>query len=322
MFDQKLRVAAQIVAVAESVTVSADGLKAEVAGEVIEADNPTSLAQQIGDTLYEIVHAGRDKRTDSIQRSLRDPAFESVLLDATSNRTTTAPARYLTGDEETAIVVLDGLRVRVPTSSIAERSGEMATVTLPCARPGVSVGFFLATSGKVPYRSAGHVLRLYGRLDSADVAAPVWRQLVDFLEDAGVPWQAKISSSKSGYPRNDAVVVYLPRPSWRVARACAAMLEATGLTGEGTSAFAHPITRSVSCAFEPDDQRANYRGMSFGQHRATVLGEALVRHATLPEEESVPVADRVYQAFIDAGIDPSQPARNLSSPVVDVLSPS
>ena len=319
MSDHTLPVAAPITALADRITITPGGLKAEIADETFEADNPTLVAQQLGDALYELTHAGHDKLTGTIRRTMREPDLDTALLEATGKRTTTITTRYITGDEHTATVAIDGIRVRLPADRLTTRTGETATVVLPCARPAVSTGFFLATSGKVPFRSTGQLLRLYGRIDTKDAAPTIWRQLVAFLEDSTIPWQAKISSSRVGYPRNDAVVVYLPRPAWRAARPCADMLQATGLMGEGSSTFTHQLTHSVACAFEPDDARPSYRGLSFGQHRTKVLAEALVKHATLPADEAGTVNDFIYGAYIDAGIDPSQPARNLSSPIVDVL---
>lgn len=321
MSDATLPLVGRIAALVDEVTVTDGGLKAETAGVVYEGDSPSAVANRLAEALYETLHTGRTKPVDSHQRTLREWDFDQAFLEATGPRTTTVSGRHLADAEQGAIVDIRGLRVRVPADSLAERSGDTVTVVLPCARPGVSPGFFLATSGKVPFRSSGPLLRLYGRLDDPSAAPSLWGGLVDFLEDAGIPWQAKILSSRSQYPRNDAVVVYLPRPAWRVARPCAEMLQATGLLGQGTSPFASPLTDAVGCAFEPDDQRPSRRGQSFGQHRTRVFAEALIRHATLPPEDGSSVTDIIYGAFVDAGIDPSEPARNLSSPFVDVLKP-
>jgi hypothetical protein len=59
--------------------------------------------------------------------------------------------------------------------------------------------------------------------------------------------------------------------------------------------------------------------MSFGQHRTHVLAEALVRHAALPSGVPQSREECLTAAFINAGIDPAEPARNLSSPLVDFL---
>jgi hypothetical protein len=321
MSETTLPLAGRIAALTDAVTVTEGGCKAETAGVVFEGNSPSALAHTLADALYQTLHTGRAKPSDSHQRTLRERDFDEALHEATGPRTTAVSGRHLADDEHGAIVDIQGLRLRVPGDSLAERSGESVTVALPCARPGLSPGFFLATSGKAPFRSSGPLLRLYGRLEDPSAAPSVWGALVDFLEDAGIPWQAKILSSRSQYPRNDAVVVYLPRPAWRVARPCAEMLQGTGLLGQGISPFVSPLTESVGCAFEPDDQHPSRRGQSFGQHRTRVFAEALIRHAALPPEDDSPVTDIIYGAFVEAGIDPSEPARNLSSPFADVLKP-
>lgn len=321
MSASMLSVSDKVAALVGAVSITEGGLRAETAGEVFEGDNPSAVARKLGAALYQTLHTGRDKPLAVKLRRFRDPTFDAALDEAMGHRSTTVSARQVGGGGEHAIVEIDGLRVRVPAESIVGRSDDRTTVMLPCARPGLSPGFFLATSGKVPFDGSGPLLRLYGRLDDPDAAPSVWAALVGFLEDAAIGWQAKISSTRSLYPRNDAVVIYLPRSAWRAARPCAETLQGTGLLGEGSSPFTHPVTPSVGCAFEPNDRRPSRQGMSFGQHRTQVFAEALLTHATQPDEQE-PVTDSIYAAFVDAGIDPRQPARNLSSPVVDVLSSS
>jgi len=309
----------RIAALIDQVTVVPGGLKAETAGEIYEADTPQGLVQPLAGALYQTLHTGRDKPLEAKLRTWREAEFDAALDEATGPRTSRVTGRLVSSGEGHAVVAVDGVRVRVPEEALVARNGDRADVLVPSARPGLSPGFFLATSSVSQGPAGGATLRLYAHLDSPDAAPEVWSTLVAFLEDAGVPWRAKISSSRLLYPRNDAAVVYLPRPSWRVARDCAQALQATGLLAPGTSPFTHPVTASVSCAFEPDDRRLSRRDMSFGQHRTHVFAEALVKHAALPHAEQEPVREVIASAFIDAGIDPSEPARNLSSPVVDVL---
>lgn len=320
MLHANMVIAQKVAALADKVTVLDGGLKAETAGEIYEADTPQALARRLGSVLYQTLHTGRDKPLDIKMRTWREPAFDAVLEAATGARTTTRTTRHLgSGGDGHTVVELDGLRLRVPDEAVTSQSGDSVGINLPTARPGLSPGFFLSSSDGSPMTGVGTVLRLYGRLDDPEAAPAVWRQLVEFLDEAGIPWQAKISSSHLLYPRNDGVVVYLPRPAWRAARAIAEKLQDTGLLGEGTSPFTHAITPSVGCAFEPDDQRPTRREMSFGQHRTRAFAEALVKHASLPHSEQEPVNEIIAATFIDAGIDPMEPARNLSSPVVDVL---
>ncbi|MEU9046537.1 MULTISPECIES: T3SS effector HopA1 family protein [unclassified Kitasatospora] len=322
-----LELSPRVAALIDRIHVQPGALKAETAGEIYEGETPQALSRSLGTALYQTLHVGRDKPIDSVRRTWRDPAFDEVLTQAVGGRHTRLPVRVLAETASGATVSMDGVRVRVPAETIDNRAEVQssdgprteATVRIPTSRPGLSPGFFLTFSSRGPLKAGGALLRLYARIEDPDAAPEVWRALVDHLEDSGVPWQAKISSSLELYPRNDALVVYLPRPGWRQAQSCAELLQSTGLLGEGTSPFAQPITSSVGCAFEPDDPRPARREMSFGQHRTQVLADALVRHALLPVAEAGPVEEIVAEAFIDAGIDPAVPARNLSSPMTDVL---
>jgi hypothetical protein len=315
----QLELCDRVSALIDDVTVTPDGLTAETAGETYEADSPHALALRLGPVLYQTMHAGFAKPFDAAVRSWRDRPFDALLSAATGPRTTSVSGRPIRAEEGHTIVELDGVRVRVPNDAIAQRSDDAARVLVPSARPGLSPGFFLTTASIGHALGGGPTLRLYARLDDPDAAPALWREVGAFLEAAAVPYRAKISSSRLLYPRNDALVIYLPRPAWRIARSCGEMLQATGLLGEGTSPFTHAITSSVGCAFEPDDTRVSKKDMSFGQHRTQVFAEALVKYATLPGGAHEPVDEVVAAAFLDAGIDPSEPARNLASPAVNVL---
>lgn len=308
----------RVAAVLERVTVDEGGLRAHTAGETYEAPSRQQLVQKLSGVLYQTLHTGRAKPLDGQPRTWREAEFDQRLSEATGERTSALSGQFVAEEGPHLVVALDGVRALVPASSVTARDGEHVEIALPSGRPGLSPGFFLATS-RAPAPDAGATLRLYAHLDDPDAAPGVWKVLLDFLDEMPAPWRAKISSSRQLYPRHDALVVYLPRPAWRQARGCAQALADTGLLAPGTSPFTHPVNDSVGCAFEPDERRAARRDMSFGQHRTHVLAEALVQYAAAPEPAQGSLRDAVATAYLDAGIDPSEPARNLSSPVVDVL---
>lgn len=312
-----LNLAPRVAGLLERVEVSEGGHRAETAGEVYESGSPQALVSQLASVLYQTLHTGRSAPLESTPRTWRDADFDARLHQVLEGRTVTRSASVLRAEEERSVVQLDGVRVSVPAASLTVTTGGDAEVVLPAARPGLSPGFFFASSQATA--GSGATLRLYAHLDDPDAAPQVWRAAVDFLDGARTPWRAKISSSPLLYPRTDALVVYLPRPGWKKAQACAEHLQATGLLAPGTSPFTRPLTPSVGVAFEPDDQRPFRRGMSFGQHRTHVLAEALVRHAALPSGVPQSREECLTAAFINAGIDPAEPARNLSSPLVDFL---
>ncbi|WP_431954628.1 T3SS effector HopA1 family protein [Actinacidiphila sp. bgisy167] len=312
-----LNLAARVAGLLDEVKVFDGGHRAETGGEVYESSSPQALISQLASVLYQTLHTGRSTPLEATPRTWRDAAFDARLSQVLEGRTLTREATVVGSGAEHTTVILDGLRVSVPSSSLCEGGQTTAQVLVPAARPGLSPGFFLA--GSQAPTGTGPSLRLYAHLTDPEAAVPVWRETVGFLDRARTPWRAKISSSPLLYPRTDALVIYLPRPGWKRARACAEHLQSTGLLASGTSPFARPLTESVACAFEPNDQRPARRGMSFGQHRTHVLAEALVRHATLPPGSTESLEECLVAAFIDADIDPAEPARNLSSPLVDVL---
>ncbi|MFJ4842524.1 T3SS effector HopA1 family protein [Streptomyces sp. NPDC088746] len=312
-----LNLSSRVAGLLDQVRVSDGGHRAETGGESYETGSPQALVQKLASVMYQTLHTGRASAMESTPRTWRDAAFDERLRLTLEGRTVTRGATVLQAGEDHSVVVLDGVRVAVPPESLRETPAGGAEVVLPAARPGLSPGFFFA--GSQATAGSGATLRLYAHVADPDAAPQVWRAVVDFLDGARTPWRAKISSSLLLYPRTDALVVYLPRPGWKQARACAEHLQATGLLAPGTSPFVRPLTESVGCAFEPDDQRPSRRGMSFGQHRTHVMAEALVRHATLPPGATESREECLTAAFIDAGIDPAEPARNLSSPLVDIL---
>ncbi|MFW6723037.1 T3SS effector HopA1 family protein [Streptomyces sp. MAR4 CNY-716] len=80
-----------------------------------------------------------------------------------------------------------------------------------------------------------------------------------------------------------------------------------------TSAFARAVAPGVALAWEPEDDRPGYRGMSFGQHRAAVVAGAVLAHARERNPERT-VHEHVTEQVRAAGIDPDAHDRNLNSP--------
>lgn len=310
------QIAPRIDALLQEVTVFPGGMTALTAGETYEEDNPSSLARTLGSVLYQTLHNGRDKPLDFAVRSFRAPAYEAQFVQRAPALQRTVQGPIAAHDGEVPLVEIDKVRLRVPEASGAV--GDAVSFEMPRLRPGLSPGFLYLT-GRTARLLPGPMLRLYARVEDPDLAPELWGRAVGLLEDLPMDWHGKILSSQLLYPRHDALVIYLHRDGWRQARRIAEGLQSTGLLGSGTSPFTCAITESVGCAFEPTDRRGISRGLSFGQHRANTLAQALVTHAALPDADRQPVQESVYAAFVDADIDPLEPARNLSSPATDVL---
>lgn len=297
------------------VEVSPGALRAVAAGRTVEAESPKDLRQALGNTLYDVLHAGRAEPEGAGPRSLRDPVLEERLVAAVPHERTASSGTYLGRAEDTgAVVVLDGVRVRVPDDRLGPlpAAGEPVAVQLPAARAGLSPGFFLVDGSRGTRARGGATLRVYVHLSGPDAAPAAWAAVLGGLEDLGVPYRAKVLSARRLYPRRDAVVVYLGPSTWWAAERLSEQLADVDGLAEDVSAFGTPLAPGLATAWEPDDPRPGQGGLSFGQHRSLAVAEGLVAHATSPEGPDRETA--VAHALREANVDPARPARNLDSP--------
>lgn len=271
---------AALVEALAGVRVARDGLSASLDGTEFEA--PPVLRSR----LYRTLHAGNAND----EPGERDPAFEDVLSAATPHRTTPVTMTDPVG----GVVVIEGLRVRVPS--------RMATIS--AARPNLSPGHFLVDGphGRV---DGGPILRVYLHLDGPSHAPDRWHDVLETLNDAGFSYRAKIVSTPGGYPRRDAMVVYLGPGNWHAAGLVREVAAGKPGVGGEHSLFAHPTAPGIAVAWNPDDP-----GLSFGEHRARATAEAVLR-GDFPAS--------LAECFTAAGIDPANPARNLDSPPLPEL---
>lgn len=321
-----------LVSVLERVEVLPGARAALVDGERHEARTPTELKGLLAAEMYTAVHAGHptDTAKGTRPRTLRDHEFEQRLAAALPRRTVPVPAllwsrdRALTSEGEVVVDFPDG-RVRVPTELVSgargNTRGERVLVDLPAGRPAVSPGFLAMASTTEPDGDPaasggrqGPVRRVYVHVDASERAAPIWKSLIDHLEERRVRYSTKALSSADAYPRRDALVFYLRTQDRSVWQGMARV--ATGLEGlgEDVSPLTQRLAPGVSTAMEPADDRPGRDGLSFGQHRCNILAEVLVGHrlsrrgsATGPDLETA-----VIDAFVDARIDPSAPYDNLT----------
>jgi hypothetical protein len=277
---------------------------ATVGRREVSATGPEALRPELADAIYRELHAGWTGPDTPVARTPRDRAIEERFRELMPHGSTVRTASVLDTRPGEVLVRLDGVRVWVPSDWVETE----AHVRVPADWPALSSGYFLVESAK-PWTPSGTVLRIYVHLTSVAAAFDAWSAMLLMLADTGIGYRAKVASSPGTLPRRDALVLYLsedhdgmPR---RVARA---MARVRGI-GTQVSVFARPVAPGVAMAWEPVDRRPGMNGMSFGEHRAAVLADALVRHASEPSGPSV--ADVVREAFIEARIDPADPARNL-----------
>lgn len=309
-----------ILPVLEDIDIDIDALRVTVADVTIEADTSAEMGVKISQALYEVFHAGRrSEEGEALPFHLRDREFERTLAEGVPHGTTVSEgviAETVTADaadDSMVLVACGGPRVWIPRDRIATgppfTAGQRVDVTLSPMRPALSPGFFFV-HGSAPSDMRGHILRVYIHLAAAERAPAVWHRVLSHLEEREAEYRAKVLSSALLFPRRDGLVVYLGERSRGLAAELATLV--TGMPGVGTetSAFAQALGPGVAVAWEPDDRRAAMRGMSFGQHRAGVIGQALVEAAVSKTSRATVIAAR----FAEANIDPCHPARNRTSP--------
>lgn len=312
------------------IELSADRCSGRVGDREIVAENPRELQSKMSAAVYDILHAGQRSHLTGHPRHLRDRRLEGALSARATHRTTRASGTVCTPavpahpvPPGTVLVERDEVRVWVPIAVLDGAGtpllpGTPVTFTHTAARPALSPGFFV-TDGSRGLDRSGPVLRLYVHLLDAAAAPDVWETALGVLEAAGARYRAKILSAPRLYPRRDALVVYLPQPHWhQLPELVERLAGRTGL-GDSTSLFTQRLAPGVALAFEPGDPDPARRGLSFGQHRSSVLVHALFAAAGTGagRREAVTTADlreAVATAFATARIDVAQPFRNTNSP--------
>ncbi|MGW2041354.1 T3SS effector HopA1 family protein [Streptomyces virginiae] len=319
------------------INVSADRSAARVGERETEAETPRELRRILSEAIYDVFHSGQQDA--KIPTRLRDPAIEDRFAAVVPHADIIASAVARSGAEQDdkgntrVLVEREGVRFWAPEGVLVTaggpsagadvnasdakdsqvkasdvKPGDVVRLRMPSARPGLSPGFFLV-DGSTPRRGGCDVLRLYVNVTNVDDAIGVWGAALSFLEERGLPYRAKVLSAPELYPRRDALVVYLDGELAPVAPELAAALGDMPGIGADTSSFVEELRPGIATAWEPTDPHSGRQGLSFGQHRASVLATALVDSSDTPEAAERTVVER----FTEAGIDPANPARNLPS---------
>lgn len=283
-------------------------------------DSAGRLQARLGTELYRAWHSGAESTGEvDVRRDLR---FEEQLRDATphrSSRTAATVRSAVIGGQHGQHVLFDVGRVRVQLLASEcpdplPQVGSQTWIDLPAIRPALSPGFFLI-NGSAGSGTGADVLRVYLHVDEPAMAATVWHNVTQLLEDAGVPYRAKALAKPTSYPRRDAMVIYLDRPHVGVVPGVVACVRDLPGRGMPTSLLAQSLAGGVSVAWEPKDYKLGWTRMSFGQHRTAVVASAVVQHLDHGAELYTAVAD----ALVEHNVDPLHPFRNCDSPAVDAL---
>jgi hypothetical protein len=299
-----------------TIKVDPDGRAAMVGRRAVTAATPALLRSGLTAAIYDELHAGRAPLDLPPGRSLRDPALEESLGELLPHRETIRHTRVLTVGQDAVLVRLDGVKVWVPATEVstegrAARAGARVTVRIPAGRPALSPGFFLTDSVR-PYPAGEPVVRVYVHVMTVAAALGVWDATLGLLADLGLSYRAKVVSCPGMLPRRDGLVLYLAARDLAVSARIVTVAGRVPGVGPQVSVFAEPVGPGVAIAWEPADGRPGMSGLSFGEHRAAALADGLVRPAARRAHgHRNSSAASVRRAFVEAGIDPGRPARNL-----------
>ncbi|ATY13017.1 hypothetical protein CU254_23155 [Amycolatopsis sp. AA4] len=303
----------RLVAALREVSVSPDGCSAEVAGTRLTGSDPRDLRGRLANALYETLHAGTPGPGSAAKEFRRDRDFEHQLADAVPHACAPVDGVLLAAGDEELIVRTALVTVRVPRDRLAGPAdaipGAAVRLRLDAARPALSPGFFYVLGSQQRRRPDPAVRRIFVHLTDPDGAVRVWRDVLRELESLHADYHAKILSVRTGYPRRDALVIYLHGEYQSVETAIARRLRDDRALGAATSVLAQRLARGVAAAWEPADSRPGQQHLSFGQHRCFALATALVDHALDPVEGTREL--RITAEFRAAGIDPLRPQRNV-----------
>ncbi|MET7533966.1 T3SS effector HopA1 family protein [Streptomyces goshikiensis] len=308
-----LQLSEQLQELLDVVHVEGGGLTAAVGARKITASSAQALTAHLATALYQIVHVGRPESETERAPASQDRDLEALLAQAVPHRYTAHTVPVLSATEDGLVVELSSVRVRLDSYRLVRTSddAQRAHVRISAARPMLSPGFFLV-DGSLPLPPEAQVLRVYLHVETPDAAVEAWGRTLECLEAHAVAYRAKAASSSAVLPRRDGVVVYLNGLDQEVLASLVGAVKGIVGLGSGGSPFTRRLAPGVAMAWEPDDARPGMRNTSLGEHRSRALASGLVGHATRPDGRTR--TERVRDALIEGGINPSDPHRNLSSP--------
>ncbi len=188
------------------------------------------------------------------------------------------------------------LRPSSPTADTAVRQAVASLVNRTALARHVHQRTVEPLYSLIPQGVNGHAAVFHERYGNPDA-----ERAARLLEEAGVRYQAKALSTRSSYPRNDAIVVYLGSSSWPAVPALVEGLRGTEGLGTGASLYTAPLAPGVAWAWEPDDGQLRDRTLSFGQHRSRLIAEGLVRAVREGTDRAAEAARSLEEGGVPAG---------------------
>lgn len=197
-------------------------------------------------------------------------------------------------------------RLEAHDGALAHDGRSMVALRLPKGILGRSPGFYLAcgdTSGRMfDNQEDLHLVRLYWNLEP-DGAAPFVRECTTRLNEAGVPFVAKVLTDRQRFERRDSAVLYVARED--LPGAYDALRETLAALARymrpGTPALTLPLAAGLGLAEDPG------AGKSFGMHRCALIAEGAMRGQEHAPGELDRGFDVVAAVFAECGLDIDRP---------------
>lgn len=237
-----------------------------------------------------------------------DASFVAGVVAQASLRPKTSEWRVLGVSARELVLEGSGIRAswsQHPPDSVTVAVGSMVAVPLPSIVAGASPGFLWTCGNSRP--SLAELSRLYLNITPRH-AAWVLGELAKRLDEAGIPFDAKVLAHPQGYRRRDACVIYVP--SSRIEATLDVIARELCRAGRSLRApiplFTKRLMDGVGFADEPSD--ISPTGMSHGLWVSGLYLEATTKvEAMKTRLTAATVASRVRELVEATGRDPDHP---------------
>jgi hypothetical protein len=197
----------------------------------------------------------------------------------------------------------DGLRVRAAAGDLVPDGPGAVALRLPAALPALVPGYVVLLGARdLDGAVTGRVMRAYLHA-TPRVAVALARAVCDALDARGVPFRMKLLDDPRAHLRCDAAVVYARMEDTGPVVAALAGLDPAlrGALRPAIPPLTLRLAPGVGWAEDPGGLD------SFGDHRAGLVAEGLVRAAERGERTPAERILRVARVVAAAGIDPARP---------------
>ncbi|MFF1279602.1 T3SS effector HopA1 family protein [Streptomyces sp. NPDC058299] len=299
----------RVLAVEQAVDLRPESLQAQVADEKLTARTEDALRDALTRALYKHFHTGL--RSVSGAARPREPELERNYALRVPHRYSRVIGTAPRSSGDFRVFRLAGVDVELPARAILSSDGDRGVLSISAQRPNLSPGFF-TVMGSWGWAPDSPVLRVYVNVGTAQTAVHAWGLALEYLEAAEATYHAKVVSRTNLISRRDGIVVYLGNAEYSLVTGLVQELSGLAL-GREISGFTKSLAPGISYAWEPSHNSPQSR-LSFGQHRARAITEALFDHA---ENRTRPFSEHAHGRLIESRIAPTEIHRNVDSPIME-----